>query len=172
MSPEQCWAARELLGWPDWKLAHRAGCSVEILRTLEAETRRSRPVTLAARRAHWSCRAGRYWNGRCPPRFREVSPTRSRAWPTPTTEWRRWRPRSAGQPAASYTQPTQRPFRSTCANYLRHVPVPPAATSIARRSRASGAVLLIQRCRPGLGGFYNGTSPAPRPMSGNGQHGH
>jgi transcriptional regulator with XRE-family HTH domain len=48
MTPEQCRAARALLGWPEWKLAHRAGCSVRTVKSLEAEGRRPRASTLAA----------------------------------------------------------------------------------------------------------------------------
>jgi hypothetical protein len=48
VTPEQCRVARALLGWPEWKLAHRAGRSLGTLRALEAETRRPRAATLAA----------------------------------------------------------------------------------------------------------------------------
>nr|WP_245615437.1 XRE family transcriptional regulator [Roseomonas aerilata] len=40
-----------MLGWPEWKVAHRARCSVETLRTFATRTRRPRAATLAAIRA-------------------------------------------------------------------------------------------------------------------------
>jgi hypothetical protein len=51
VTADLCRAARELLGWPEWKLAHRAGCCMRTLRAFEDQTHRVRPATLARLRA-------------------------------------------------------------------------------------------------------------------------
>jgi len=51
MTPGQCRQARELLGWPEWKLAYRAGHTLKLIQEFEAGLRSPRQKTLSAIRA-------------------------------------------------------------------------------------------------------------------------
>jgi ribosome-binding protein aMBF1 (putative translation factor) len=51
MTRDQCRSARALLGWPEWKLAQRAGVNEQTVKDLEAGTRQSTARTFSALRA-------------------------------------------------------------------------------------------------------------------------